>query len=234
MNRPPQYSTPISVRHHELSVLFSQDDEACQPSERLLDLSIAAITSARSVQLKEVNARMKVGPFYPDIWPGEHYKLLGGLLNTLKPKSVIEIGTFTGLSALTMKLFLPQNAKLTTFDILPWTHFQDTVLVSDDFRDGNLQQMVADLCDFSVVEKHRELLESADLFFIDAAKDGKMEKVFIDHFKKLNFKNKPIFVFDDIRVWNMLKIWREIDMPKMDLTSFGHWTGTGLVEWQNR
>jgi predicted O-methyltransferase YrrM len=159
---------------------------------------------------------------------------LGGILNELKPKSVIEIGTYTGLSALTMKLFLPDNAKLTTFDIFPWTHFQDTALIPDDFKDGKLVQIVEDLCDFNVIEKYRELLESADLFFIDAAKDGKMEKIFIDHFKKLKFKNKPILIFDDIRLWNMLKIWREIDMPKMDLTSFGHWTGTGLVEWQSR
>ncbi|MGH7312141.1 MAG: hypothetical protein ACREJV_03130 [Candidatus Rokuibacteriota bacterium] len=31
--------------------------------------------------------------------------------------------------------------------------------------------------------------------------------------------------------WNMLAIWREIRMPKLDVTSFGHWSGTGLVEW---
>jgi hypothetical protein len=38
-------------------------------------------------------------------------------------------------------------------------------------------------------------------------------------------------VFDDIRIWNMLRIWREIVRPKLDLTSFGHWTGTGIVDW---
>lgn len=42
---------------------------------------------------------------------------------------------------------------------------------------------------------------------------------------------QPILVFDDIRAWNMLAIWREIRMPKLDLTSFGHWSGTGLVDW---
>jgi len=29
----------------------------------------------------------------------------------------------------------------------------------------------------------------------------------------------------------MLKIWRDIQEPKMDMTSFGNWTGTGFVEW---
>ena len=105
--QPPRFEAPVSVRHHEPSMLFSQDDEKFQPTERLLELSITAITSARTVKLKAVNDRMKKSPFYPEVWPGEHYKLLGGILNVLKPKSVIEIGTFTGLSALTMKLFLP-------------------------------------------------------------------------------------------------------------------------------
>ncbi len=38
-------------------------------------------------------------------------------------------------------------------------------------------------------------------------------------------------MFDDIRVWNMLEIWRGIRRPKLDLTSFGHWSGTGLVDY---
>lgn len=36
---------------------------------------------------------------------------------------------------------------------------------------------------------------------------------------------------DDIRVWTMLKTWREISYPKLDLTSFGHWSGTGIIEF---
>jgi hypothetical protein len=38
-------------------------------------------------------------------------------------------------------------------------------------------------------------------------------------------------MFDDIRLWNMLRTWRTINRPKLDLTSFGHWSGTGLVDW---
>src|SRR5271154_191680 len=44
-----------------------------------------------------------VAPRYPDVWPGEHYKLLAALVGVLTPKIVIEIGTATGMSALTMK-----------------------------------------------------------------------------------------------------------------------------------
>jgi hypothetical protein len=85
-----------------------------------------------------------------------------------------------------------------------------------------------------VVARHRALLEEADFIFIDAAKDGVMEQRFIDNLKPLGFRNAPIVMFDDIRVWNMLKIWRQLDRPKLDLTSFGHWSGTGLVDWTAR
>jgi hypothetical protein len=31
----------------------------------------------------------------------------------------------------------------------------------------------------------------------------------------------------------MVNLWRRIDSPKIDLTSFGHWSGTGLVDISN-
>jgi predicted O-methyltransferase YrrM len=106
-----------------------------------------------------------------------------------------------------------------------------TVLTDADFSDGRLVQVIDDLQKPEIVEKHRETLENADFIFIDAAKDGVMEQRFIDNLKPLRFKNAPIVMFDDIRVWNMLAIWRQLDRPKLDLTSFGHWSGTGLVDW---
>ena len=212
-------------------MLFSTDDEGGQPSNKLISISTEAVKQAQQISLNDVSARLKSPPYYPDIWPGEHYKLLAGLVLTLKPKVVIEIGTYTGLSALTMKKCLEEGSKLYTFDIFEWNSFKDSCLVEDDFKDGKLVQYIDDLTDPSVVARHRGLLEEADLIFIDAAKDGSMEKKFLDNFENISFKRKPIFVFDDIRVWNMLKIWREITRPKLDLTSFGHWAGTGLIEW---
>ena len=47
----------------------------------------------------------------------------------------------------------------------------------------------------------------------------------------MELKKECIVMFDDIRMWNMIKIWRDIKRSKMDLTSFGHWSGTGMVHW---
>ena len=175
---------------------------------------------------------MKTPPHYPDVWPGEHYKLLAGFVLALKPRSIVEIGTATGLSALALKKHLPPDGTIVTFDVLGWQSFADTCLAQEDFSDGRLVQKTEDLSDPAVALKHRELLKEADLIFLDAAKDGMMEQRFIDNFRPIPFRRNPLFIFDDIRVWNMLKIWRQLAMPKLDLTSFGHWSGTGLVRWQ--
>jgi predicted O-methyltransferase YrrM len=82
-----------------------------------------------------------------------------------------------------------------------------------------------------VAGRHSELLEGADLIFVDAAKDGRQERVFLELFERTAFTRDPVVVFDDIRQWKMLEIWRGVDRPKMDLTSFGHWSGTGLVDF---
>jgi predicted O-methyltransferase YrrM len=212
-------------------MIFSSDDEKAQPAGELISLALEAIKHAQSVSLADISKRMKTPPYYPDVWPGEHYKLLAGLVMTARPKTVIEIGTATGLSALALKKYLSQEGKVVTFDIVQWKMFAETCLVDADFEDGRLIQKTEDLSDPAMVLRHRELLRHADMIFIDAAKDGIMEQRFLDNFRLIAFKKNPMLIFDDIRVWNMLRIWREIPMPKLDLTSFGHWSGTGIVQW---
>ena len=52
-----------------------------------------------------------------------------------------------------------------------------------------------------------------------------------DHLGYLFAIERVEFLFDDIKELNMLGTWRAITRPKLDITSFGHWTGTGLVHW---
>lgn len=223
---------PVDVRHAEYSMLLSADDDLGRPTDRLLDVALAAVQRARTVDVSPLARRVPTGIRFAEVWPGEHYKLLAGLVKALEAKSIVEIGTATGLSALSLLLNLPKEGRLTTFDVVPWSQYYDgTVLEQADFSDGRLVQVLDDLQQVSVVEKHRAVLEEADFIFIDAAKDGVMEQRFIDNLKLLHFRKAPIVMFDDIRVWNMLAIWRRLDRPKLDLTSFGHWSGTGLVDW---
>jgi predicted O-methyltransferase YrrM len=174
------------------------------------------------------------------VWPGEHYKLLSGLVKVLRPKVAMEIGTAEGLSALAMKKYIPEGGKVVTFDIVPWDQIADTMLVKEDFEEEHgrdaratkLEQRLGDLADRQVFEKHRELLETVEFLFVDGPKDNDFEWKLLGYLKTVKFKKPPIVVFDDTRLWSMLRFWRELPYPKLDLTSVGHCSGTGLVQWE--
>jgi len=220
------------VRHAIPSYLLSLDDEPNKPSQMLIDLALLAAHQASQTQLDHIQER-----FAPEhaqfinVWPGEHYRLLAVLVDILKPKRVIEIGTATGASALTMKSYLPIDSKLITYDIIPWQEYPGCGLNEDDF-DSQMEQRIVDLSNPAQAQAELDTLAGADIIFADAAKDNIMEQKFCDLFDSINFAKPPLIIFDDIRMMAMLKVWRGLQHPKLDLTSFGHWSGTGLVEWK--
>jgi predicted O-methyltransferase YrrM len=220
----------VHARQLEKSMIFSADDDA-RPSDRLLKLALAAAMSAREMDLSTISARLPGPPYWPDIWPGEHYRLLAGLVTVQAPSVVIEIGTATGLSALSLRSALRPHGSVVTFDLVPWRSYPNSVLKEDDFADGRLIQYVGDLSLEPTASHYADLLASADLIFVDAAKDGRQERMFLETFERIPFSGNPVVVFDDIRQWKMLRIWRDIQRPKLDITSFGHWSGTGLVDF---
>lgn len=201
------------------------------PSARLIDLSLRAIEAARTEDLSEISLRIESGPRWPDRWPGEHYQLLSALMRVLQPRVAIEIGTFQGLGSLAILHGLPEGGVLHTFDVIPFADIPGSVLKPADFSSGRLIQVLDDVTRPEGLERHRGLLASADFLFIDALKDGQMEYRLLHHLEGLAFHRPPIVMWDDIRFWNMLRLWRMIDRPKLDLTSFGHFSGTGLVDW---
>jgi predicted O-methyltransferase YrrM len=221
---------PFESSFHAYSTI--SEIEAQRPNARLIDVSLAAIHEAQRVDLKWLSNRVK-GDYarFPGIWPGEHYKLLVGLVLSLKPKKVIEIGTFTGVSALAMKANLPPASELITIDIIPWRQIKDTALKDSDFEDGRLRQVIGDLSEDNFFSSFSETLADSDLLFVDGPKNIEFEENFLQRLSKLRLRQNPLVVFDDIRVWNMLKIWHDLSRPKLDLTSFGHFSGTGIVDW---
>ena len=220
---------PTAVPHAQPSMILYDDHGP--PTDRLLDLALAAVSAARTEDMRGISARMPAQPRWPDIWPGEHYKLLAGIVRVMRPSVIVEIGTYQGLSALALAQNMPSGSRLHTFDVIAHDRIPGNVFRSGDFDGGRIVPLVADLTQDAVFQQHRALMARADLIFVDAAKDGRMERVFLRQFETMQFANKPIVMFDDIRVWNMLGIWRDVRRPKLDLTSFGHWSGTGLIDW---
>lgn len=227
----PAPQLPFSASNIQLSVIASANDDNAQPDERLIELALRAAARAPRMDMSAVCARMAAPPHWPAIWPGEHYKLLAALLEELRPQVVIEVGTFQGLSALAMKPHLPPGGRLHTFDIVPWRQIEGVALRDEDFADGALRQELGDLAAPEVLRQHTALLQSADFIFVDGPKNIDFERDFLAGLDRIGLPRRPIVMFDDIRLWNMLAIWRDIGRPKLDLTSFGHWSGTGLVHW---
>lgn len=197
--------------------------------ERLMELALAAASHAAAMDLGDIAERMSTTPRWPNIWPGEHYRLLAALTARIRPKSVVEIGTFLGLSALAMKETLPAQARIVTFDLLPWNSFPATCLRPADFADGRLRQELGDLAQPEVFRAHAGLLAQSELIFLDGPKNRTFERAFLGQLATLPFAAPTLLVIDDIRLWSMLDIWREIPFPKLDVTSLGHFSGTGLV-----
>jgi hypothetical protein len=227
-----QHRPPPVESYWSLPTMVLSPDPQERDNKELKRLGLAACrAAARDVDFSDLAARPNCKRWLT-VWPGEHYKLLAGLVKVIRPSVAIEIGTAEGLSALAMKKYIPDGSKVVTFDIVPWQEIPDTLLTDEDFRDGRLEQRLGDLADESVFEANRELIESAEFIFIDGPKDNNFEWRLLDYFKAARFKKAPILMFDDTRLWSMLRFWRELPYPKLDLTSFGHCSGTGLVQWE--
>lgn len=219
---------PIATGHRLYSMVVPPDAWKSQPNDRLVELANRVVARARQLQLPELANRTGA---QVNVWPGEHYRLVAALVAELGARRIVEIGTYQGTAALAMLSQLPTTGRLTTFDVIPWPQIKPTILRESDFADGRLKQEIADLQSFATMEKYRAVFQSADFIFVDAAKDGVMEQRFLDNFHKLGLPQGPLVMFDDIREWKMLRIWNDIIEPKLDLTSFGHWTGTGWIDW---
>lgn len=227
----------MTVRHQEQSLICSLDDEPFTQAasqievKKLIRIATEAINLATDIDISDLSSRISGGPKYSEVWPGEHYKLLAAIVSILKPKTVVEIGTGTGLSALSLLKFLPADGKLVTFDTEEWWRISDTALRKEDFSDPRFHFSTDNLTDPLLIGVYAGVLAKADLFFIDAAKDVKTELALLKNLETIPFEKPPLMIFDDIRLMSMISIWRSLPYPKLDLTSFGHWSGTGLVRF---
>lgn len=228
LNREHRRPIDVGARHAEISIISTAHDLRPEPTEALLELAIRAVTATMEMNTETIEDRCKTADdrTWVSTWPGEHYRLLLGIARTLKPALAVEVGTFTGLGAVTLA---EECERVVTFDIEPWDSFADTVLRAADFDGGHIEQRLGDLAQPDVFEANRDLLEAADLIFIDGPKGGVFEEAFMRTLLPVVDRSGALLVFDDIRVMPMIRFWRELPLPKLDLTSFGHGSGTGLA-----
>lgn len=158
-------------------------------------------------------------------WPGEHYRLLAAMAKVLGRVRIVEIGTYRGAGALS--LLYGGESSVITYDLVPWPEIPETMLMNSDFSD-RLEQRIGNLIEPSYLQSQLGTLREAQLVFVDAPKDGEFEYAFRDSVLPV-LTPGTLVLFDDIRLLNMIELWRSLDHPAVDLTSFGHHTGSGLI-----
>ena len=81
-----------------MSMIVPQVRTLNESEEHLCLRSLDWAREAASTGLGEVSRRIRHGVRLPDIWPGEHYRLLAGMIKSMRPNRIVEFGTFTGRS----------------------------------------------------------------------------------------------------------------------------------------
>lgn len=142
----------------------------------------------------------------------EHYLLLAWVSRNLTNTKLADIGTFRGLSALALSA--NTSNRVISYDI------ENLLDLSNP--PSNIEFKIGDFF------QDPDILASPVIMFDVDPHDGEIERKTISWLAENNYQG--IVFFDDI--WlngRMQSFWREIKQEKHDLTSHGHWSGTGAV-----
>ena len=157
---------------------------------------------------------------------GNHYRLLFSLAKLVNAKKVVEIGTYTGMSAIT---FLDAQCEVTSFDISSPFQFKDCVISDEDLQGGKLNLIIDNIYEDKIFDKYVQIFLDADIIFLDGPKFGGFEQKVLPKILNLNFKKNTIVVVDDINMKYMKILWYELTCPRLDLTILGHLSGSGVL-----
>ena len=134
-------------------------------SEKLLNYCISH-SSKESAILKELNRQTHIRTLNPRMICGKHQgRFLSMISKIIRPKRILEIGTFTGYSTLCLAEGLEKNGRIDTID----NNFELKKIQSYFFNLSKLQNQINQFtCD--AIEILPKLKDKYDLIFLDADK----------------------------------------------------------------
>ena len=144
--------------------------------------------------LNELEKETNLTKLMPQMLSGRlQGRVLSFISKLIQPKNILEIGTFTGYSALCLAEGLQNNGKLTTIEFdMEMKSIIDKYFNKSDFKD----QMELILADAKKVLEN--LTEKFDLVFIDAFKDD-----YIYYYEKIvPFLNYRAIIIADNVLWS--------------------------------
>lgn len=142
----------------------------------------------------------------------EHYRLLSYIASRYDDATLLDIGTFDGCSA--VALASNKSNHVISYDVVKHNRLPAAGIPNITFVLGDILQP--------------GMMPDATVILLDTEHEGTFERKLIAKLREINWHG--LLLLDDIREWSgIVKLWSEIDGEKYDLTSKGHWSGTGLL-----
>ena len=152
------------------------------------------------------------------------YRLYSYLTTFFDNTTILDIGTFTGRSAIALSY--NESNRVISYDM------EDHVKNPDHkiYTKSNVQFRVKD----ALEDLTEDLVRNVKIVMIDIDHYGETERVIINRLKEVGFKG--IILLDDITKHPdptinrcMNRLWDSIEDTCYDMTDYGHCTGTGVV-----
>jgi len=151
-------------------------------------------TTPESELLKELNRQTHLRTFYPRMLSGNvQGKFLEMICRMLQPKGVLEIGTFTGYSAIAVAQGLPKEGFIYTIEVNEEMESFIHEYISKSGLEKKIKLLMGD-----ALEIIPSIEEEFDLVFIDADKEQ-----YVDYYKLAKTKlKKGGFIIADNVLWS--------------------------------
>jgi len=151
-------------------------------------------TTPETEVLKELNRQTHLRTFYPRMLSGHiQGKFLEMVCHMLQPKKVLEIGTFTGYSAIAMAQGLPDDGLIYTIEVN-----EEMVTFIDEFVTKSGLEKKISLMLGNALEIIPALNETFDLVFIDADKEQYADYY---HLAKKKLRRGGFIIADNV-IWS--------------------------------
>ena len=206
------------------------------PNPKLYDISCKAVHLLNDEWLKEKGFQDLSRELYYLFDYNNHYLLLTAIARAIEAEKIVEIGTAGGGSL--WSWLRTDNVKtVNTWDISPlsdsliWLQNDECKkLVTETlYQDNRWTQHVEDISDPEIWLLRSSLISDADIIFLDASHSGTLERKLLSNILTLDNKKEILLIFDDIKVSTMVSFFESLNLPKLDITSIGHQSGTGLA-----
>ena len=173
---------------------------------------------------KLINHEYLVDKNYYDLESGkQEYRLYSYLSTLFENITILDIGTYTGRSAVSFSH--NEKNKVISYDINDCINNNNHNIYTKSNIEFRIENVLNDI--------NKEFLKNVKIILIDIDHFYTIEKEILDKLNELDYDG--LILLDDIihpsskEFEAMQKLWNEIEDEKYNITKYGHWSGTGLV-----